>query len=77
METVSRRKKNNVILVGEPGVGKTAIAEGLAKKIVDGDVLNLLAKDKEIWSIDITSMVTVQSIEVISKNVLSMLLTPW
>ena len=47
METVSRRKKNNVILVGEPGVGKTAIAEGLAKKIVDGDVPDLI-KDKEI-----------------------------
>ena len=57
METVSRRKKNNVILVGEPGVGKTAIAEGLAKKIVDGDVPELI-KDKEIWSIDITSMVS-------------------
>ena len=57
METVSRRKKNNVILVGEPGVGKTAIAEGLAKKIVDGDVPDLI-KEKEIWSIDITSMVS-------------------
>ena len=57
MESVSRRKKNNVILVGEPGVGKTAIAEGLAKKIVDGDVPELI-KDKEIWSIDITSMVS-------------------
>jgi ATP-dependent Clp protease ATP-binding subunit ClpA len=55
-ETMARRKKNNVILVGEAGVGKTAIAEGLAKKIVDGEVPKLLA-DKEVWSIDIGAMV--------------------
>lgn len=55
-ETLARRRKNNVIIVGEAGVGKTAIAEGLAKKIVDGDVPDLLA-DKEIWSIDIGAMV--------------------
>ena len=48
METVSRRKKNNVILVGEPGVGKTAIAEGLAKKIVDGDVPDLILKKRNL-----------------------------
>ena len=56
METLARRRKNNVIIVGEAGVGKTAIAEGLAKKIVDGEVPKLLA-DKEIWSIDIGAMV--------------------
>jgi ATP-dependent Clp protease ATP-binding subunit ClpA len=56
METLARRRKNNVIIVGEAGVGKTAIAEGLAKKIVDKEVPKLLA-DKEIWSIDIGAMV--------------------
>ena len=56
METLARRRKNNVIIVGEAGVGKTAIAEGLAKKIVDKEVPELLA-DKEIWSIDIGAMV--------------------
>ena len=55
-ETLARRRKNNVIIVGEAGVGKTAIAEGLAKKIVDGEVPKLLA-DKEIWAIDIGAMV--------------------
>ena len=55
-ETLARRRKNNVIIVGEAGVGKTAIAEGLAKKIVDGDVPALL-EDKEIWSVDIGAMV--------------------
>ena len=55
-ETLARRRKNNVIIVGEAGVGKTAIAEGLAKKIVDGEVPTLLA-DKEIWAIDIGAMV--------------------
>ena len=55
-ETMARHRKNNVILVGEAGVGKTAIAEGLAKKIVDGEVPDLLA-DKEVWSIDIGAMV--------------------
>jgi|TARA_B100000315_G_C14583161_1_gene591566 ATP-dependent Clp protease ATP-binding subunit ClpA len=55
-ETLARRRKNNVIIVGEAGVGKTAIAEGLAKKIVDKEVPALLA-DKEIWAIDIGAMV--------------------
>lgn len=55
-ETLARRRKNNVIIVGEAGVGKTAIAEGLAKKIVDEEVPALLA-DKEIWAIDIGAMV--------------------
>lgn len=53
---LARRKKNNCVLVGEPGTGKTAIAEGLAKKIVDGEVPNIL-KDKIIYSLDLGSMI--------------------
>ena len=52
---LARRKKNNCVLVGEPGTGKTAIAEGLAKKIVDGDVPKIL-KDKVVYSLDIGGM---------------------
>ena len=56
MQVLSRRTKNNPVLIGEPGVGKTAIAEGLAQRIVDGDVPESL-KDKEIVSLDIGSLV--------------------
>jgi ATP-dependent Clp protease ATP-binding subunit ClpA len=52
---LARRKKNNCILVGEPGTGKTAIAEGLAKKIVDGEVPKLL-RDKVVYSLDLGAM---------------------
>lgn len=52
---LARRKKNNAIMVGEPGTGKTAIAEGLAKKIVDGEVPNAL-KNKTVYSMDIATM---------------------
>ena len=52
---LARRKKNNVVLVGEPGTGKTAIAEGFAKRIVDNQVPKSL-KDKIIYSLDIGSM---------------------
>ncbi len=55
MQILSRRTKNNPVLVGDPGVGKTAIAEGLAQRIVDGDVPNTL-KDKQIISLDLASM---------------------
>lgn len=52
---LGRRSKNNVLLVGDPGVGKTAIAEGLAYKIVNGDVPEFL-KDYEVYNLDIGSM---------------------
>lgn len=56
MQVLSRRTKNNPILIGEPGVGKTAIVEGLAGKIVQGEVPDGL-KDKEIYALDLGSMV--------------------
>lgn len=52
---LARRKKNNPLLIGEPGVGKTAIAEGLALKIVEGQVPNAL-KDKVVYSLDIGAL---------------------
>ena len=55
-ECLARRKKNNVIVVGEPGVGKTAIAEGLALMIAEGKVPEIL-KDKTVYSLDVTSLV--------------------
>ena len=56
IQILSRRNKNNPCLIGEPGVGKTAIAEGLAEKIVESDVPETL-KNKRVVSIDISSMV--------------------
>ena len=56
IQILSRRTKNNPCLVGEPGVGKTAIAEGLAEKIAKGDVPEIL-KDKRVVSLDIASVV--------------------
>ncbi|ALC80855.1 MULTISPECIES: ATP-dependent Clp protease ATP-binding subunit [Bacillus] len=56
IEILNRRNKNNPVLIGEPGVGKTAIAEGLALKIVEGDVPNKL-KDKELYLLDVASLV--------------------
>ncbi len=53
---LSRKTKNNPVLIGEPGVGKTAIVEGLAQRIVKGDVPSSL-KDKEIWELDMASLV--------------------
>ncbi|WOR15659.1 ATP-dependent Clp protease ATP-binding subunit ClpA [Hyphomonas sp. FCG-A18] len=55
IEVLCRRSKNNPILVGDPGVGKTAIAEGLAKMIVDGEVPEIL-QDAVIWSLDMGSL---------------------
>ncbi|MGB1141074.1 MAG: ATP-dependent Clp protease ATP-binding subunit ClpA, partial [Halioglobus sp.] len=54
-QVLARRRKNNPLLVGESGVGKTAIAEGLAKKIVDGEVPEML-KDAVVYSLDLGSL---------------------
>ena len=56
IQVLSRRRKNNPVLIGEPGVGKTAIVEGLAQRIVDGDVPDGL-KDKRIVALDLGAMV--------------------
>ena len=56
IQVLSRRTKNNPVLIGEPGVGKTAIAEGLAQRIVDGDVPEIL-KDKRVVSLEMGSLV--------------------
>ena len=56
IQILNRRQKNNPCLIGEPGVGKTAIAEGLAQKIVDGNVPYKL-RNKEVWLLDMTAMV--------------------
>ena len=55
-EVLARRKKNNVIIVGEPGVGKTAIAEGLALNIINDECPEIL-KNRKVWSLDVTSLV--------------------
>ena len=56
LQILSRRTKNNPILIGEPGVGKTAIAEGLAHRIIDGDVPENL-KSKQLYSLDMGSLI--------------------
>ena len=55
VQILSRRTKNNPVLIGEPGVGKTAIAEGLAQKIVEGNIPDII-KDKRIVSLDLPGM---------------------
>ena len=55
IQVLSRRTKNNPVLIGEPGVGKTAIVEGLAQRIVAGDVPEGL-KDKRVWALDIGAL---------------------
>ena len=53
---LSRKTKNNPVLIGEPGVGKTAIVEGLAQRIIKGDIPDTL-KNKRIWELDLSSLV--------------------
>jgi ATP-dependent Clp protease ATP-binding subunit ClpB len=55
IQVLSRRTKNNPVLIGEPGVGKTAIVEGLAQRIVDRDVPESL-KDKRVWALDVGAL---------------------
>ena len=56
IQVLSRRTKNNPVLIGEPGVGKTAIAEGLALRIVDGDVPESL-KNKRVVALDMGALI--------------------
>ena len=56
MQILSRRTKNNPVLIGEPGVGKTAVVEGLAQAIVKGDIPETL-KDKQLYSLDLGALV--------------------
>ena len=56
MQVLSRRTKNNPVLIGEPGVGKTAIAEGLALRIVNGDVPESL-RDKKLMALDMGALI--------------------
>ena len=56
MQILSRRSKNNPVLIGEPGVGKTAIVEGLAQAIVSGNVPETL-KDKQLYTLDLGSLI--------------------
>ena len=55
-QVLTRRTKNNPVLIGEPGVGKTAVVEGLAQRIVAGDVAESL-KDKELVSLDMSALI--------------------
>src|SRR6478735_684198 len=56
MQILSRRTKNNPVLIGEPGVGKTAVVEGLAQRITNSDVPELL-KNKQIYTLDLAALV--------------------
>jgi ATPases with chaperone activity, ATP-binding subunit len=68
LQILSRRTKNNPILIGEPGVGKTAIAEGIAHRIVNGDVPENL-KTKQLFSLDMGALVAGPSTRANLRNV--------
>ena len=68
LQILSRRTKNNPILVGEPGVGKTAISEGIAQKIVDGDVPENL-KSKKVYSLDMGALIAGAKYQASSRSV--------
>ena len=76
IQVLCRRRKNNPLLVGESGVGKTAIAEGLAWRIVQGDVPEVMA-DCTIYSLDIGSLLAAQNIAATLKNVLKRCSSSW
>ena len=67
MQVLSRRTKNNPVLIGEPGVGKTAIVEGLAQKIVSGQVPVTLT-DKQVYTLDLGSLVAGRATAVTSRS---------
>ena len=68
MQVLSRRTKNNPVLIGEPGVGKTAIAEGLALRIIDGDVPESL-RNKKLMALDMGALIAGRNIAASSKSV--------
>jgi len=67
IQTLCRRRKNNPLLVGEAGVGKTAIAEGLAWRVTQGDVPEIL-QNAVVYSLDMGALLLAPSIAVISSS---------
>ena len=67
MQILSRRQKNNPVLIGEPGVGKTAVVEGLASRIASNQVPELL-KGKQIYTLDLAALVAGSKYAVSSRS---------